>query len=84
MFPFRLFTSFNFTSISRKQLYTSQHNTIALALSNLSFLTRRQENLALILVESTAPTWSSKIEDVPQEHLTEEESDLMALYRRLF
>jgi hypothetical protein len=35
-------------------------------------------SLALILVESTAPTWSSKLEDVPQEQSTEEESDSLA------
>jgi hypothetical protein len=38
-------------------------------------MTSRQDNLALILVESTAPTWSSKLEDIPQEQRTEEGSD---------
>jgi len=38
-------------------------------------------NLALILVELTAPIWSSKLED---EHSMEEESDSLALYRRAF
>lgn len=47
-------------------------------------MTSRQDNLALILVESTAPTWSSKLEDVPQEQSTEEESASLALYRRPF
>jgi hypothetical protein len=47
-------------------------------------MTSRQDNLALILVESTALTWSSKLEDVSQEHSTEEESDSLALYHRPF
>lgn len=32
----------------------------------------------------TTSTWSSKLEDVPQEHLTEEESDSLALCRHPF
>ena len=44
----------------------------------------RQDNLALVMVVSTALTWSSKLEDAPQEHSTEEESDSLVLYRRPF
>jgi hypothetical protein len=47
-------------------------------------MTSRQNNLALILVESTAPIWSSQLEDIPQEQPTEEQSDSLALYRRPF
>jgi hypothetical protein len=47
-------------------------------------MTSRQDYLALILVESTAPTWSSKLEDVPEKQSTEEESNSLALYRRSF
>ena len=39
-------------------------------------MTSCQDNLALVLVESTAPTWSSNLEDVPQEHSMEEDSGL--------
>jgi len=46
-------------------------------------MTSRQDNLALILVGSTAPTWSSKLKDVPQEH-SMEESDSLDLYRHPF
>jgi len=47
-------------------------------------MTSRQDNLALILVESTAPTWGSKLEGIPQEQPTEKEIDSLALYRRPF